>query len=385
MSSTQVPLLDLKRQTAALKPELMTAIEQVIDDGRFVLGPAVEAFEAAAASYLGARHAVGVGSGTDALWLALRAVGVGPGDLVLTSPFTFFATASAARATGARIVFADIDPATFNLDPAKVRDVLDGRCPVAHRLGVEPERIKAIIPVHLFGQAADVTAFERISEEYCVPLIEDAAQAMGARLGDRAVGNSQHMVCFSFFPSKNLGAFGDGGLVTTNDDDHASRVRLLRAHGSPRKYHHELLGKNSRLDAIQAAILGVKLQHLDGWISARRDHAKIYTDALDARTECAPPSCAKGRLHCYHQYTVRVLGGRRDSLQRHLDAHKIGSAIYYPIPLHLQEALADHGFEPGDYPLSEQAAKEALSLPIFPELTPREQTHVIEAVHAFFE
>lgn len=384
MTETAVPLLDLTRQIAALEPQLTAATARVIAGARFILGPEVADFEAAAATYLGARHAVGVASGTDALWLALRGLGVGPGDVVLTSPFTFFATASAVRSAGARLIFADIDPQTFNLDPAAVREVLEGRSPVCERLSIRPEHIKAILPVHLYGQPVDMDEFETLSGEFDLPLVQDAAQAIGATFAGRHIGNSDHLVCFSFFPSKNLGAFGDGGLVTTNHSEHASRLRLLRAHGSPRKYHHEVLGTNSRLDALQAAILGVKLPHLDAWVSARRAHAAAYDEAFAGDAHVTPPPVGANRVHCYHQYTVRVAGGQRDALGAHLTERRIGNAIYYPIPLHLQAALADHGFARGDYPVSEAAAAEVLSLPIFPELTAAERGHVIDTVQGFY-
>lgn len=384
MTETAVPLMDLTRQIAALEPELTAATARVIAGARFILGTEVADFEAAAATYLGARHAVGVASGTDALGVALRGLGVGPGDVVLTSPFTFFATASAVRGVGARLIFADIDPETFNLDPAAVREVLEGRSRVCERLSIRPEQIKALIPVHLYGQPVDVDAFEGLSAELSLPVVQDAAQAMGSAFADRRIGNSEHQVCFSFFPSKNLGAFGDGGLVTTNNPDHAARLRLLRAHGSPRKYHHEVLGTNSRLDALQAAILGVKLPHLDDWVQARRTHAAAYDAAFAGDAQLTAPPVATNREHCYHQYTVRVPGGQRDALGAHLTEQRIGNAVYYPIPLHLQAALADHGFATGDYPASEAAAAEVLSLPVFPELTAAERGRVIDTVLGFF-
>jgi dTDP-4-amino-4,6-dideoxygalactose transaminase len=384
MTDTAVPLLDLTRQIAALEPELTAATARVIKSARFILGPEVANFEAAAAAYLGAQHAVGVASGTDALGVALRGLDVGPGDVVLTSPFTFFATASAARGVGARLIFADIDPETYNLDPAAVREVLEGRSPICERLSIRPEQIKAIIPVHLYGQPVDVDAFEALSQEFSVPLVEDAAQAIGSSHGNRHIGNSDHLVCFSFFPSKNLGAFGDGGLITTNNEDHANCLRLLRAHGSPRKYQHERVGVNSRLDGLQAAILGVKLPHLDAWVRARRAHAAAYNEAFATVPDITPPPVAANRTHCYHQYTVRVANGQRDILGAHLTQHQIGNAIYYPIALHQQAALADHRFRTGDYPISELAAAEVLSLPIFPELTPAERDHVIDAVRTFY-
>lgn len=385
MAINSVPLLDLKRQIKALDKELTAATARVMSDARFILGPEVADFEAAAAAYLGCDHAVGVASGTDALWLALRAAGVNAGDVVLTSPFTFFATASAVRMAGARPIFADIDPRTFNLDPASAREVLEGRNAVCQRLSIRPEQIKAIVPVHLYGQPVDVAAFEELAAEFKVPLVEDAAQAMGARFGKRSIGNSDHAVCFSFFPSKNLGAFGDGGMITTNRAETAERLRLLRAHGSSRKYHHTLLGTNSRLDALQAAVLGVKLPRLNTWVKERRAHAAAYTKAFNDAPQLTPPPVEKGRSHCYHQYTIRVAGGKRDSLAADLTKRRMGNAIYYPVPLHLQEALADQGFTEGDYPLSEAVAKEVLSLPIFPELRPAERDKVIVTVRGYFQ
>lgn len=376
-----IPLLDLSRQIAALDHEIQAAIRRVISSGRFILGPEVTAFEAEVATHLGAAHAVGVGNGTDALWLALRALEIGPGDAVLTSPFTFFATASAIAGTGARIALADIDPETFNLSPAAVRAVLDGECEVSRRVEVDPARVRAILPVHLYGQPADLHAFEALARDRGLAIVEDAAQALGARVGERAIGASAGLACFSFFPSKNLGAFGDGGLVTTEDPTLADRVRQLRAHGSRARYEHHLLGTNSRLDAIQAAILRVKLPHLDAWVKARRRHAAAYSAALDGIPGLTPPVEAPGRHHAYHQYTVRLAQGRDDAARR-LAAAEIGHAVYYARPLHQQPALADLGYRPGDFPVAEQAAREVLSLPIFPELRPEERDRVVDTLRS---
>ncbi len=464
-TSPPVPLLDLTRQTASLEPALSDAISEVVRTGQFILGPTVEAFEQRIARYLGVDHAVGVASGTDALWLALRAHGVGPGDVVLTSPFTFFATASAVMGTGARVAFADIEPETYNLDPERVEAALAGRCPVLRRLGIEAGRIRAVVPVHLYGQPVDLDAFEALAARHEVALVEDAAQALGARFGERAsrerasgerasgerasrerasgerasrarasrerasrarasrerasgeqaIGDPFDLACFSFFPSKNLGAFGDGGLVTTNDGSRAARLRQLRAHGMTRRYHHEHLGTNSRLDALQAAVLSVKLPHLDAWVAARADHAAAYDEAFAGLPGLQVPVTRPGRTHGYHQYTVRCTGGdgrggdaearnagrgdaearnagrggggdggRRDALAEHLSRVDIGHAVYYPVPLHRQPALAGLGYQPGDFPESEAAAAEVLSLPVFPELTVAERSRVIEEVSRFF-
>ncbi|MFH2007641.1 MAG: DegT/DnrJ/EryC1/StrS family aminotransferase [bacterium] len=383
MSASVVPLLDLKRQTRELRSELDAAVARVIDSCGFILGREVAAFEQAVGEYLGCRHAVGVASGTDAIWLALRALDIGPGDVVLTSPFTFFATASAILGTGARPVFADIDPATYNLAPESVRAVLTGEADVCKRQKIERGSVRVLLPVHLYGQPVDQPAIAELAAEFDCGVVEDAAQAIGARFGETRIGNSDQLVCFSFFPSKNLGAFGDGGLVTTNDPGLANRLRQLRAHGSTKKYHHGMLGTNSRLDALQAAILGVKLPHLESWVDARRAHAAAYDAAFSALDGVTVPFCAEGRYHCYHQYTVRVADGRRDALLAFLQEAGVGSAVYYPIPVHLQEAVSNHGYLAGDYPVSEAAAAEVISLPIFPELMVEERERVIEVVSEF--
>ncbi|MDY0004800.1 MAG: DegT/DnrJ/EryC1/StrS family aminotransferase [Polyangia bacterium] len=383
MPDSQVPLLSLDRQLAALRPELDAAIARVIASGRFILGPEVEAFEEEAARRLGVAHAVGVASGTDAIWLALKALGLGPGDLVLTSPFTFFATASAIAGTGARAVFADIDPRSYNLDPEAAREVLSGRCPVARRLGLDPRRIRALLPVHLYGQAADLDALGTLADACGLALVEDAAQAMGAAWQGAPIGRTRGQACFSFFPSKNLGALGDGGLVTTGDRTLAERLRLLRAHGATAKYQHGLLGTNSRLDALQAAILSVKLPRLSAWVEARRSHAAAYDEAFAALPGIEPPFADPRGSHSYHQYTIRATGGRREALAAHLASRGIGHAIYYPVPLHMQEALVPLGYLPGDFPRAETAAAQVLSLPIFPELSTEERERVVAAVTSF--
>lgn len=365
--AADIPLVDLARQAAALADELAAAAVRVLASGAYVLGPEVEAFEREVAAFVGVGHAVGVASGTDALDLALRAAGVGPGDRVLTSPFTFFASVSAILSAGAVPVFADIDPATFTLDPSRVGEVLEGP---------GGAQVRALLPVHLYGQAADVDALAGFG----LPLVEDAAQALGAGYGARRAGALGAAGCFSFFPTKNLGGFGDGGMVTTHDPELADRVRLLRAHGMRPRYRHRAVGTNSRLDALQAALLRVKLPHLPAWLAAREGHAQAYGEALADLDGLSLPAVAPGRRHAWHQYTVRVHGGRRDAVRETLRDLGIATAVYYPSPAHLQEALADLGHAPGDFPEAERACHEVLSLPLFPELTTAERDRVITAL-----
>jgi dTDP-4-amino-4,6-dideoxygalactose transaminase len=380
---TRVRAFDLTRQIENMKPELMKALERVLDSGQFILGSEVLALEEEIGSYLEVKHAIGVASGTDALWLALRALGVGPGDKVLTVPFTFFATASAILNTGAEPVLVDIEEETFNMDPDQVAKLLLGQSPVHRRLGLQTESIKAIIPVHLYGLASEMGPLRDIARERGIPLIEDAAQAMGTKYHGRSVGGLGDLGCFSFFPTKNLGAFGDGGLVTTEDDALAEKVRLLRAHGSHPKYYHHVIGTNSRLDAFQAAILQVKLKYLDGWVAARQACATFYENGLQKSTIVKTPSHPADHVHTYHQYTIRVLEGHRDELQTFLKESGIETGIYYPVPLHRQPALLHLGYKEGDFPRAEQASREALSLPMYPELTREEQTRVISAIEDF--
>lgn len=380
-SSDPVPLQDPTREYGELREEIDAALARVIESGRFVLGPAVEAFEEAFARRHGVDHAVSVNSGTDALVLALEAVGIGPGDEVITSPFSFFATAEAILRVGARPVFADVRPDTLNLDPEAA----------AAAVG---ERTAALLPVHLFGQPADLPAFGRLATRHGLALVEDAAQAHGAaqhpegpeaRLSDPAVpaGSVGEAGCFSFYPTKNLGGWGDGGMVTTSDARIAAKLRGLRDHGrtSAGGYGHREIGYNSRLDALQAAVLGVKLGALDRWNGRRREHAAAYDRALEAVEGVRPPAARPGNLHVYHQYTVRAR--ERDALARALDEAGVGHGVYYPVPLHLQEALADLGHGEGDFPEAERAAKEVLSLPVFPGLTGEERGRVVAAVRAF--
>ena len=369
-----VPMLDVSRENRRLREPIEAAIREVCDSGAFVHGPACGKFEAAMARYCGAEHAVGCASGSDALLLALAVLGVGPGDEVIVPSFTFFATASAVWRLGARPVFADIVPETFNLDPA---DVL-------YKLTTAT---KAIIPVHLFGQCAQMDEIRQIATAARgIPIIEDACQAIGAEYHGQRAGSLGTMGTFSFYPTKNLGGFGDGGMITTDDVDLAAKLRVLRDHGQQPRYYHHIVGLNSRLDAIQAAVLNVKLPHVDEWAAKREEHADRYAAEFAERgieELIAAPATDEGCVHVWNQYTVRVTGGRRDALQKHLADRKIGAAIYYPVPLHLQKCFATLGYEEGSLPATEQACREVLSLPVYPELTPDEQDAVIDAIECF--
>lgn len=362
---TRVPLLDLRAQYATIRDEIDEAVRAVLESGQFILGPQVRAFEGEFAALVGCREAVAVASGTDALHLALRAYGIGPGDEVITTTFTFVATGTAISLTGATPVFVDIDPETCNIDPEEV----------ARALTV---RTKAILPVHLYGQPAAMPAILEVARRHGVRVIEDCAQAVGATVGERPVGGQGDVGCFSFFPTKNLGAAGDGGMLTTNDPDVAARLRLLRQHGSREKYHADLPGFNSRLDELQAAILRVKLRHLPRWTAERRRLAAAYTAGLpDAGV--GPLAEAPGMRGVYHLYTVRAPA--RDALLAHLQAEGIEARVYYPVPLHRQRVYRDLPTPP--LPASEAAAREVLSLPLYPEMTAEQQAHVCKAVRTF--
>jgi dTDP-4-amino-4,6-dideoxygalactose transaminase len=368
-----VPFLDLRAQFATIADRILSAVGPIFESQQFVLGPAVEQFERAAAEAIGTRHAIGVASGTDALLLSLRALDVGPGDDVITTPFTFFATAGAIYNAGARPVFADIEPATFNLDPAAVERAWT-------------DATRAVLPVHLYGQMADLEPLLDLCEANGVALVEDAAQAIGAnglvRGAWRPAGAAGRAGAFSFFPTKNLGAYGDGGLITTDDDALAARLRRLRVHGGERTYHHEEVGFNSRLDALQAAILHAKLPSLAGWNGQRRANAAWYDRRLADLAHVRTPAARADRFHIYHQYTIRA--ERRDELKRHLDARGVGSMVYYPLPLHLQPCFRPLGYSEGDFPESERAAAEVLSLPIYPELSEAQREEVCAAIEAFY-
>ncbi len=374
-----IPLLDLRAQFAALREPILQAIHRVVDSQQFILGAEVEGFEEDIARYLGVPHAVGCASGSDALAIALAALGVGPGDVVLTTPFSFFATASCAYRVGARPAFVDICPDTFNLDPGRLDDAIGPRA-------------RAILPVHLFGQCADMDPILDLARRRGLAVVEDACQALGARYRsatgrEGAAGTLGDAGCYSFFPSKNLGGFGDGGLLVTRDADLARRARSLRVHGESERYRHERIGWNSRLDALQAAVLRVKLPHLDAWSRSRAANADLYDrlfreSGLVERGLVRPPPRAPHSTHIFNQYTVRARD--RNRLADHLAARGIGRAIYYPIPLHLQDCFRELDHRPGDFPEAERACAEVLSLPVYPELTRAQIERVVAEIAAFY-
>lgn len=379
-----VPSLDLRRQYARIRPQVVSAIERVCDSQQYVLGPEVTAFEREASAFLGCSHAIGCASGTDALWLALAALEIGPGDAVITTPFTFFATASAIVRTGARPIICDVDPQTLNLDPDQVKKALR-----------ENKNVKAIMPVHLYGQCADVDAFDRLAQEHGVAIVEDAAQAFGAAWNGRRAGAVGHIAAFSFYPTKNLSCYGDGGLVTTNDERLAERTRMLRVHGSRQRYYHDEIGWNSRLDSIQASVLRVKLEHIERWNEERRQKAALYdgllhhadivgdgSAALSGQAPVQLPTIRNQAYHIFHQYVIRAY--RRDELKKYLTERGIGCEVYYPVPLHMQKCFAFLGYTEGAFLESERAAKEVLALPIFPELEDEEQRYVVEQIAGFY-
>lgn len=368
----EVPLLDLKAQYATIRDEVRRAIDEVCDSQHFILGPRVEALEKEVAAYCGCAHGIGVSSGTDALLVALMALDIKAGDEVVTTPYSFFATAGVIARLGAKPVFVDIDPRTYNINPDRIAPVIT-------------PKTKAIMPVHLFGQCADMDPILDIARQHGLPVIEDAAQALGAEYKGRRAGSMGAMGCFSFFPSKNLGGFGDGGMVVTHDAALAERVRVLRVHGSKPKYYHNFVGGNFRLDALQAAVLSVKLPHLDAWTRKRRQNAAFYDQAL-AGSEVGTPLAAwkdagDAHHHIYNQYTIR--SAHRDRLQSHLKAAGIGTEVYYPVPLHLQKCFDYLGYRQGDFPESERAALESLALPIYPELTREQLAYVVAKVKEF--
>lgn len=376
-----MPLLDLSRQYASIREEVLAAIERVCSSQQYILGGEAEALEREIAVFTGAADSVGCASGTDALWLAMLAAGVGPGDEVITTAFSFFASGSSVVRAGARPVFVDVDPETLNIDPA---------CVEARLTSGRAERVRALVPVHLYGQCADMDRLQRLADAFSIPVVEDAAQAIGARWRERRAGSLGKAAAFSFYPSKNLSAYGDAGLVTTNDPQWAEHMRRLRNHGSPRRYLHEEFGANSRLDGIQAAVLRVKLRHLDEWTARRRKHAaeygRLFADSgLVSRTGGAPIrplQTSPHAFHVYHQYVIRA--ERRDDLRKFLTSRGIGTEVYYPIPLHLQPCFAYLGYAEGDLPESERAAREVLALPMFPELTAEEQQRVVDTIAEFY-
>lgn len=375
--SRPIPLLDLTRSSPELDDRLRAAFERVLRSGYYILGSEVEKLESEIAAYCGAKYGIGVSSGTDALLVALMALGVGPGDEVLCPTYTFFATAGSIHRLGAKPVFVDCDPKTYNSE--------------AHHF--EPyftERTKAVIAVHLFGLCCEMDPILDLCRRHSVPLIEDAAQALGANDRGRGAGSMGTIGCFSFFPSKNLGCLGDGGMIVTNDATLAERCKLLRGHGAKPKYYHKVVGGNFRLDALQAAFLREKLPYLEGWTKTRQRNAENYY-RLFARvglneTDVVLPSAPSTHRHIYNQFVIRIPGeGRRDALKNHLEKHRIGTEIYYPVPMHLQECFRDCGRPAGSLPAAESAARETLAIPIFPGLTPDEQEIVVEAIAGFFK
>jgi dTDP-4-amino-4,6-dideoxygalactose transaminase len=369
----RVPLLDLKEQNDALRPQIEAALGRVLDSNGFILGGEVAALEEELAKYCGVKHAIGCASGSDAILLALMALDVGPGDEVITTPYSFFATVSSITRLGATPVFVDIDPVTYNIDPLQIERKIT-------------TRTKAIEPVHLYGQCADMGAINAVAHQHGIPVVEDAAQAIGAEEDGVQAGALSAIGCFSFYPSKNLGGMGDGGFITTNDDSLAAKLRALRVHGAEEKYYHKYVGLNSRLDGFQGAVLRVKLPHLDDWTNRRRANAEAYrqlfTDAGLTEQVALPIERANAK-HIYNQYVIRA-PGRRDELRAFLTEKGIGTDIYYPVPLHLQECFAYLGVR-GDLPVSEKAADETLALPIYPELRSDQRQYVVEAIAEFFE
>ncbi len=376
----QVPLLDLKLQYQPLREQIRAVFDELADSQALILGPQVEQLEQSVAAYCGANHAIGVSSGTDAELAILMALGIGPGDEVITTPYTFFATAGCIARVGAKPVFVDIDPATYNISLPLLKAALE-----------KSDRVKAIIPVHLFGCCADMDAILALAREYGVPVLEDAAQALGSQHPLGGAGAMGEFGWFSFYPTKNLGAFGDAGMVTCRDAEMAGKIKALRNHGMEPRYFHKWIGGNFRIDAIQAAVLNIKLPHLDAWSAARREHANFYREEF-ARVELngtialpVEPYALSGLAnhHIYNQFVIRA--PRRDKLRQHLQKHGVGSEVYYPLALHLQECFADLGAREGDFPEAERASRETLALPIFPELTREQQSYVVETIRALYQ
>lgn len=371
-----LPLLDLKAQYASIKEEILKEVSEIFDSQYFILGPKVEKIEKEIAAYCTSNFAVGVSSGSDALIIALMAEGIGPGDEVILPTFTFFATAGAVSRVGATPVFADIDPVTYNIDPEKVAEKITSRT-------------KAVIPVHLFGQPADMDPIMQLAKQHNLIVIEDACQAIGSEYKGRRAGSIGDYGCFSFFPSKNLGCFGDGGMVTCNDPEKAKTLKVLRNHGQSSTYLHEHVGGNFRLDALQAGILSVKLPYLDGWSEARQRNAAEYNELfsaaeLDGKVSL-PGKAAYPVRHIYNQYCIEISGGKRDALVSHLREKGIGCAVYYPLSLHLQKCFSDLGGKPGDCPVSEAASGRIMALPVYPESTTEQRRSVVDAIAAFLK
>jgi UDP-2-acetamido-2-deoxy-ribo-hexuluronate aminotransferase len=365
-----IQMVDVKRQYLQYKPEFDEAIMKVVESGKFINGPEVHLLAEDVQKYLGVNFAIPCASGTDALQLALMALNIGPGDEVITTSFTFVATAETIAILGAKPVYVDIDQGNYNIDPALIERAIT-------------QRTKAIIPVHLYGQSTDMDPLMEIAERQGIPVIEDAAQAVGEKYKGKPVCTLGKLGCISFFPSKNLGAYGDGGMVVTNDEKLAENVRMIANHGSKVRYYHDILGVNSRLDTIQAAVLRVKIKYLDRWNQQRREKAEYYTQGLQ-NTSVVAPSIASYADHIFHQYTIQV-EEKRDELQKYLQEKRIPNAIYYPIPLHLQVAYQNYGYQEGDFPVSERMAKIVISLPMHPDLSPEEQDYVIDAIETFLK
>ncbi len=376
-----VPLLDMQAQLQPIRDEILNAVTSVVDSGRYIMGPEVEGLESEVADYLGVKNAIGVSSGTDALLVCLMGLGIGPGDIVITTPYSFFATAGVVDRLNATPVFVDIDLKNYNMDAGKLAEWF------SNASDEDRKRVKAIVPVHLYGQCCDMEAVMDIAEQHSVPVIEDAAQAIGAQCTFRgekvSAGGMGIAGCLSFFPSKNLGGIGDGGMVVSNDDAFADKVRLLRNHGAKPKYYHAMVGGNFRLDPIQAAVLRVKLKYLDSWHEARNANAGRYNEMFSSELFVKPEVSAYTERHVYNQYVIRV-PEKRDDLRKALNEEKIGCEVYYPVPFHLQECFAPLGLKKGDFPHSELAANTTLAIPVYPEITEEQQREVVNAITTFY-
>jgi dTDP-4-amino-4,6-dideoxygalactose transaminase len=379
MTTMKVPLLDLKEQYKTIKKEVLKTAEELFESQYFILGPRVTDLEEKIADYCSSKHAVGVSSGTDALLISLMAIDTGLKDMVITTPYTFFATAGSIARTGAKPLFVDIDPKTFNISSECLESVVDSMP------RTELKKLKAVIPVHLYGQCADMAPILEICKKYNLVVIEDAAQAIGAEYQGQRAGSMGDFGCFSFFPSKNLGAFGDGGIVTTNSDEFYDKLCILRAHGSRPKYYHKLIGGNFRLDAFQAAVVSIKLKYLDQWTKARQENAQKYRALFShaGLEDVVELPYEKEDRHIYNQFVIRV-GERRDDLRGFLSDAGIGTEVYYPVPLHLQACFSDLNYKKGDFPQSEHAALHTLALPIYPELSDDQIEYVVEKIKAFY-
>lgn len=381
----KIPLLDLNRQYKSIKSEIDLSMKEVLNSQYFILGKEVDELERKIADFCGVKYAIGVASGTDALLLSLKALNIGKGDFVVTTPFTFFATAGAIYNVGATPIFIDIKKDTFNINPDNLYELLDGKSFHISRMNIDVKRIKAIIAVHLYGQIADMDSIMEIAKNFRIAIIEDACQAIGAEYYEKKAGSIGDLGCFSFFPTKNLGGYGDGGMVTTQKKSLKETLKKLRIHGSDKGYYHSIIGYNSRLDTLQSAILLAKLPHLNHWNNKRYEHATHYSKCLKNIRNIETPEECNGRKHIYHQYTIRVKKGKRDNLQKFLKEKNIGTKIYYPLSLHLQKCFKYLGYKKGDMPVSEKASEEVLSLPIFPELKFDEIDYICNSIKEFIK